>query len=427
MRAIRVWLAIWFLVIGLDVEAQNEAEAGASRQSEPLPVALIEADDVLNIVLLGSDTTNPQNSGRTDVIMVVSVNHAHRSVALLSIPRDLYVYVPGWGFQRINTVFAYGETAAAGNGPALLFETLRYNLGIEVAYYARVDFNDFRAIIDAVGGIDIAVDCPIEDWRLRESELEVTDEANWEMYTLPIGIHHMDGDLALWYVRSRRTSNDIDRGLRQQEVIRSLWQHIRNLGLLSQLPDIWLQLVEIVETDIPLTELASLTPLALDLDSSRVSSFNFRLNEEVTDWLSPEGERVLVPDRAAVEDLIRAFLAPPVMSQLRSDQPTVQIINKSGNPALGQIVANKLAWLGFIPTLAGEGDLNRQQITAIHDYTGRTKGGALDLLQSTLRIQDEYVEHRPDPARAYDYAVIIGSRYYPCTRNVVPPSTETSP
>lgn len=391
----------------------------------PEPVSLIDvqSDDTLNVLLLGSDTSNPRNSGRTDVILVVSINRTRNSVAMLSVPRDLYVYIPDWQWGRINTVYAHGEESNPGSGAQLLGETLKYHLGLEIDYYARVDFEDFREIVDAVGGIHIPVDCGIEDWRLREPDLDPTDEANWEIFTLPVGVHTMDGDLALWYVRSRRTSSDFDRGRRQQAVLRSLWQHVRQLGLLDQITDVWPQLVDIVETDMPLSEVLGLLPFAANLDSSNVSSFTFHSGTEVVDWSSPEGSSVLLPVRENIETLMHEFLTAPTSNQIRSEQAAIRILNGSGNPDLAYIAADRMRWEGFVVTIEDNPAVLRQH-TIIQDYTGQTKGGILKTLQIILHVGDDGVTIYPQTRRQYDYEITLGWSYYPCTYNVMPPADD---
>lgn len=390
---------------------------------EPVPLLDTSGSDIVNFLLLGSDTSDPQNSGRTDVIMVVSVNRTYNSVAFLSIPRDLYVYIPGWQAQKINTAYGHGEMIEEGQGPTLLMDTLKYHLGISIDYYARVDFNDFRYIIDAVGGIEVSVDCAIEDWRLREPQLDPTVEDNWVMYTLPIGVHQMDSDTALWYARSRRTSSDFDRGQRQQEIMRALWRHLRNLGLINQLPDIWSQMGEIVETNIPLPDLLSLLPLAIELDENRVSSYRFQLNQEVINSRASDGAQVLLPQPAAIATLMQHYLSPPTMHQLRAKPVTLKVVNVSGNPDLARIVVDKAAWHGIIAVADSESPVQIRQSTMLYDYTGQSKGGNLDLIQSALGISEQSVVLMPDPEREYDYEVVIGSYYYPCTRDVLPPSS----
>jgi LCP family protein required for cell wall assembly len=380
--------------------------------------------DILNFLLLGSDTANPQNSGRTDVIMVISVNRTHGTAALLSIPRDLYVYVPDVGMRRINTAYAQGEQIEPGTGSTLLVETIRYNLGLRIDRYARIDFNDFRQIIDAVGGVDVSVDCAIEDWRLIDPTLDPNLEENWAKFTLPIGVHHMDGDLALWYARSRRTSSDFDRGQRQQEIMRALWRHLRMLGLLYQLPDVWPQLIEVVDTDISLPDMMGLLPFALALEPNRVTSYTFHLDKEVVSWRAPDGAQVLLPQREALSSLVNNYLMPPTRFQLEVNPPTVRIVNASSNPDLAVVAAERLSWEGFRVEIAADRAGQYWRSVTIYDYTGQRKGGDLDSLKSILRVSDDGVIITPDASRQHDYEVILGSSYYTCTRDVLPPVEE---
>lgn len=388
----------------------------------PDAVPLVETDyDVVNILLLGSDTTNPNNAGRTDVMLIVSVNRTAGTVSMLSLPRDLYVYIPGWQMHRLNTAYGRGEsTNGEGGGGQLLRETIRYNLGIEIDYYARVDFNGFQQIIDSLGGIEMSVDCAIQDWRLREPGLDLHDADNWEIFTLPVGVHRMDGDLALWYVRSRRTSSDFDRGRRQQDMIRALWRHINQLGLLNQLPEIWQQVTEMVRTDMTLPDVLGMSPLALTLDASRITSHTFRLNVEVKHGYSPEGSSVLFLQPEAVRQLMRDLLTPSTENQIARDRVTVEIVNGSGISGLSRVAADRLAWEGFTPVLVAEPAAYREY-TAIYDYTGRTKGSSLGKLQSVLRVGEQGVFQEPDADRIYDYRVVIGNTYYACTHDVLPP------
>ena len=415
-------LALMLLLIGSwsaprFLYAQAEAEI-------PPPVPPLEeaSGDIVNFLLIGSDTSNPQNAGRTDVLLIVSLNRIHGAVSMLSLPRDLYVYIPDWQMQRINTAYGHGEmTYGAGGGAQLLKETILYNLGVQIDFYARVDFNGFKQVIDSAGGIEISVDCAIQDWRLLEPDLDVTVEENWEMFTLPIGVHFMDGDLALWYVRSRRTSSDFDRGRRQQDMIRALWRRISSLGLLDQLPDIWQQVTEIVETDLTLTDAAGLIPTAMRFDTARMSSYTLKPEVHVRQDFSPEGSSILVPVPEAIREVLQDMQRPLTQSQVTASLPTVNIINGSGYGDLAQVAADRLAWEGYMPVIEQDSAVSQRQYTMIYDYTGRTKGSSLSRLQSVLRVSDEGVRREPDPNRDYDYTVVLGSSYYACTYNVMPP------
>jgi anionic cell wall polymer biosynthesis LytR-Cps2A-Psr (LCP) family protein len=138
-----------------------------AQENEPVPLVSEGEYDLLNFLLLGSDTANSNNSGRTDAIMIVSVNQNVGAVSFLSIPRDLYVYIPDVGMNKINTVYAYGENNTEEGGAELLKATIRHNLGIEIDHYARVNFSDFKRIIDDLGGVEVTADCAIQDWCIK--------------------------------------------------------------------------------------------------------------------------------------------------------------------------------------------------------------------------------------------------------------------
>ena len=99
-----------------------------------------------------------------------------------------------------------------------------FHVGIRIDHTAMVEFDGFRRIVDTLGGIEVPVACAYTDWRLIEPTLDIYDENNWWLYTVGPGQVHMDGDLALWYARSRSKSSDFDRGRRQQEVLRYIFQ-----------------------------------------------------------------------------------------------------------------------------------------------------------------------------------------------------------
>jgi polyisoprenyl-teichoic acid--peptidoglycan teichoic acid transferase len=395
---------------------------------DAMPTAEASGYDLVNFLLLGSDTSNPQNSGRTDVLMIVSINRTTGTVSLLSIPRDLWVYIPGWGMQRINTAYPHGENTPGydGGGRQLIEDTILYNLGIKIDYYARVDFNGFKTIVDSVGGVDVSVDCAIQDWRLREPGLDQTVEDNWVRYTLPIGVQHMDGDLALWYVRSRKSSSDFDRGRRQQDVMRALLRRVRDLGLLNQMTDIWPQVLETVQTDVSLDSMVSLVPLALSVDSSHIASYTFRPNTEVTFWTTPDGASVLLPQRDAIAQLVQQFLLPPTTSQLVREHSSIEIVNATGVTDLGQVASDRLATEGFVPQIV-PGLAQYQDYTTIYDYTGQSKGSSLGDLQRVLRVSSDGVVVQPDPTRSFDFQVVLGGSYHSCTYAVLAPVPVDTP
>lgn len=384
--------------------------------------------NILNILLLGSDTDNPVNAGRTDAIMIVSLNRTAGTASLLSIPRDLFVYIPGHNMQRINTAFGYGENSGGDrDGYAYLKDAILYNLGIRIDFYARVDFNDFRAIIDALGGIEMTVDCALQDWRLKEPDLDPTVEDNWELFTLPVGVHMMNGDLSLWYARSRRTSSDFDRGRRQQDLMRAIWRRLRELGLLNQLPALWGQLTEMVDTDMQLQDVLGLIPLALSIDSDRIAHYTFRPGQEVQSWLTPGGSSVQLPIMEGVQAVVHNLMLPPTQNRLVQGGPVIEVVNGSGYLGLDRVAADTLAWEGFIAIATGiEPDQYRPD-TVIYDFSGRTKDSPIEALLLTLRLPPEAVIVAPDAERTVDYQVVLGWEYRSCTHAVLPPVPTPTP
>jgi LCP family protein required for cell wall assembly len=420
----RFYRTLFCLIIVASFSYVHGQDSTATPSPDDIPPAMTLASegeyDITNYLLLGSDTSNPNNSGRTDVIVIVSVNHTEQTASLLSIPRDLYVYVPGYAMTRINTAYGYGELSAEGSGYTRLRETIAYNLGLNIDYYARVDFNSFQNIIDSLGGIDVSVDCGIQDWRLKAPDLDPQVEESWELFTLPIGVHELDGDLALWYARSRRTSSDFDRGRRHQVILRAVLARARSLGLLEQMTELYPQVQEIVETNIPPQEIIRLMPLATSLGSNQIASYTFTPNVEVRSWRAPDGAAVQAPSRDAIERLMQLFLTPPTEFQLRREQPRIEIVNASGFDDLSVVAADRLAWEGFAVTIANE-DPRYQNQTTIIDYTGHSKGSSLALIQDVMRVQAEDVAITPDPERSIDFRITLGGAYYACTYNVVPP------
>lgn len=116
-----------------------------------------------NILLLGTDQRELGAVGRTDTIMVLAIDAPNHRAALISFPRDIYLAIPGVGYSRINTAFGFGEERQPGGGLPLLMSTIERNFGIPIDSYVRIDFSGFEDVIDALGGVDVTVDCPLDD------------------------------------------------------------------------------------------------------------------------------------------------------------------------------------------------------------------------------------------------------------------------
>lgn len=372
--------------------------------------------DVTNFLLLGSDTSGG-GVGRTDVIILVSVNRREGTVAMWHVPRDLFVYIPNHTMDRINLAYALGESSGyPGGGFGLMQETFRYNFGIEVEHYARVDFDDFMRIVEELGGLEISVDCAIADWRLKSPDLDPTVEDNWEYYTLPIGHQRLDPYMALWYVRSRKTTNDLDRGRRQMDALRAMWYQAREQGLFAQVTQLWPEAVEIVQTDMSLTDVLGLVPLAMSLDISRIARYSGTPGVHYETFLTPDdGREVVLPKRDALLELVRALLTPPTANRLGRQTVTVDIVDASGyGIGFDRVARDRLAWEGFVAQISNTPAGQLRDLTTVFDYTGQAKGNALADLQRILRVSQAQVIAQPDPNRNVDFRVEIGKSYNSC-------------
>lgn len=384
----------------------------------PEPVELLENDDAIeNILLLGTDTST-SDLPRTDVVIVVSINRRAGSVAMWHVPRDLFVYIPGRAVDRINLVYQFGSQDGGGpeGGFGLLQETFLYNFGLPIDHYALVNFTGFERIIGRLGGLEISVDCALRDWRLIDPSLDPSLEENWELFTLPIGRRTLSPDLALWYVRSRQSTSDFDRGRRQMDVLRAIWQQARAQGLFEQITELGPELLEIVETDMSLRDLTGYVPLALSLEPAQIARYSGSPGVEYRPFLTPDdGRAVQLPVRDALIPLLRDFLTPPTENRLSRAAVSVEIADASYLYAgFAEVAADRLAWAGYAARVADGEPTVRREGSVIFDYAGLSKGSPLPELLHLLRIDEAHVIREPDPNRTVDYRVEIGEQYNAC-------------
>jgi LCP family protein required for cell wall assembly len=258
----------------------------------------------MNVLILGIDRRPEQGDVvRSDTLMVLRADPGAPQLALLSIPRDLYVDVPGYGSNRINTAHFWGENEAQGRGPALAMETVTQNFRVPVQHYVRVDFDAFRTIVDTVGGLEITVEQPVVDHAYP------TEDYGTIAIEIPAGRQHMDGETALRYARSRHGSSDFDRAARQQEIIVALAHKLLEPRTWPMLPAVY-QVIQ-AHTD---TDLAFGDFLSLGLTLYRVGPSD--IDRQVIDrdmtspWTTPTGGAVLLPDWNRIHPQVDAFLTP---------------------------------------------------------------------------------------------------------------------
>jgi LCP family protein required for cell wall assembly len=243
-------------------------------------------NEVESIVLLGLDQDFPY-SGRTDAMYLILYNRRTSMASVISIPPDLFVYVPGQTMQRVNSAYPVG-------GIQLVKDTLEYNLGIVPDHYLLVQLSDFSRLVNAVGGIDVVV---IDD---------LSDPCH-----LTPGSIHMTGDQAFCYAVHRRGADDIDRDRRQLQVMRAFFLRLLMDGEIVRLPEIYAEFKDTVQTDLILGDLVADIPLAIQLaDPQRVAYYQISW-DEVTQWLMPGRAKsiVLLPNHAAILELLQEAIS----------------------------------------------------------------------------------------------------------------------
>ncbi|MEZ4518348.1 MAG: LCP family protein [Chloroflexota bacterium] len=189
----------------------------------PTPAPAVEqweGSDRVNILLMGIDRRPGEAFvSRTDTMMVISIDPETDSAAILSVPRDLYVDIPGYGQDRVNTAFVYGAMNSNDiehnylDGAALAMQTISYNLDIPIDHFVLVDFGAFTRSIDLLGGIDITVPYTIDDPYYPDMNY------GYDPLYITAGLQHFDGENALKYARTRHADTDFNRAQRQQQVV----------------------------------------------------------------------------------------------------------------------------------------------------------------------------------------------------------------
>ena len=292
--------------LSLDQNAPPNVPALPPGQPTPTLVSTSEpweGDERVTILLMGIDRRPGEAFiSRTDTMMLVSLDPVTESASILSIPRVLYVLIPGRGRDRINTAFVYGST---GNNPAggaaLAMQTVEYNLGVPINHYMLVDFSAVINGIDAVGGIDVYVPVAINDPTYPDMNY------GFDPLFIASGLQHFDGATALKYARTRHQDNDFGRAMRQQQVVLAVRQKVAALGftgMIAQAGALYQQVENGIRTDLSLEQMIRLATAVNSIDSDNI--YNDVLDYDyVSSYRTEAGAQVLVLDNEKAAALIQ--------------------------------------------------------------------------------------------------------------------------
>jgi LCP family protein required for cell wall assembly len=377
------------------------------------PTALPQLTDseTINFLLIGSDK-RPGSSYRTDTLVIAVVWPKDGQVSLISIPRDLWVYIPTVGMQRVNTAYQSGEISGyVGGGPGLLKDTIAYNLGIRIDYTAMVEFDGFRRIVDTLGGIEVPISCPYTDWKLIDPTYDPENENNWWLFTIGPGEVHMDGDLALWYARSRSKSSDFDRGRRQQEVLRAIFQKALQTGTFSKIPQLYNDFSSTVITDLTLPTMLSMAPYATNFTNADIRGYYIR-PPYVSSWTTPGGAAVLLPNQDALNGMLVEATTLSTRAVER-ESVKIEVQNGTNTDALDTLAVSRLNYAGY-QTITSAADRRDYGYSVLVDYTPGQDPSQQQAVIATLGLYQANIIALPDANSAVKYRIILGTDYNPC-------------
>jgi LCP family protein required for cell wall assembly len=349
-----------------------------------------------NVLVLGLDRRPSEGDlpTRTDTLFVVRVDPLTKTASMLGVPRDLWVDIPyadesGYFQDRINTVYVTGESQGYdGGGVGLVTDVVEENFDIEIDHHVIIDFEGFKQLIDELGGIDVYVAEPVYDPYYSDTELL----GDYYPIDLDVGVHHMDGKLALAYARTRFDASDLDRIQRQQRVIFAALDKAteQNYLRVDKLTSLWDDYKDTIDTDISDFQAPGFASLASQIDQDKIVALS--IGHATFPFTGPQGQAALEWDRDLVAQVVSAFSSDNALLQ---EEAFVEIQNGAGSDGLAKVVADFLAGQGFArSSLRPAGPRDAVPLTEIIDYSG--KEHTVARLASALGIPADRIRDASD-------------------------------
>jgi LCP family protein required for cell wall assembly len=436
--AILITAILTFIVVRDTVRAWgNSGETAAlpdlNLQPPPTPLPTLPPDTVMqssagpdpvpwdgksriNILFVGLDYRDwavGEGPPRSDTMILMTIDPETRTAGMLSIPRDLWVNVPGFNSAKINTAYYLGEAyQTPGGGPALAMQTVSNFLGVDVPYYAQVDFGTFVNMIDEIGGVP--VDVP------EEITIDLLGDGGTTLKTLKPGRQTLPGEWALAYARNRDTpEGDFDRAQRQQQVILGIREQLLDFNmiptLISKAPLLYREFSKGINTNLTFDQLVRLAWIAKDISPDSIKRGIIGPDQTEIGY-SPDGLWILIPHMDAVRTVrdeifdTAGTIAPAVTSEdpvARAVEENAEISLRNGTYVAG-LASTTRAYL-IEKNLNIVDVSNADQIydnTTVIDYTGNPY--TLTVLTQMLNIDSARILSNYDPTSPYDIVVILG-------------------
>lgn len=348
----------------------------------------------INILLIGSDSRDGEDA-RSDTLIFLNVNFQARRAYLVSIPRDTRVYIPGYGQDKINAAYAYGQAE-------LSIRTIEDFLGVDLNHFVEVDFEGFKDMVDTLGGIDINVKKGIDDrsyqYRMR----------------IPTGRQRMDGETALNYVRYRHGDSDFNRAGRQQEFLKALAANAFRPRTVLKLPKLVGILNENVGTDMSDRDMLGLANFLRNLPKTRMDSITLAGESTMIGGIS-----FVEPDPVFLVELMERVEAGRSLKSMKSWDESdkmsmdfkpgqVVVLNGSGKAGLATRARARLVGYGVSGVRIGNAESYAFKRTRIL-FAHKDKARAQRLRR--LLYQDAVLKETAGTSTS-DIRIILGFDYY---------------
>jgi len=370
----------------------------------------------VTVLLLGLDYRDweaKEPASRSDTMILLTLDPQTKIAGILSIPRDLWVAIPGFKHGKINTAYYLGDAyKLPGGGPALAVKTVESFLGVPVNYYAQIDFGAFVRFIDEIGGVTIDVPANIT--------IDLLGTGSKTKKKLKAGIQNLPGEWALAYARNRYTENgDFDRARRQQQVIMAIRDQVLSFNMLPVLiqkgPTLYNEIASGIRTNLTLEQLIKLALLAQDVPEQNIQR-GIIDKSNVFFGNSPDGLSILIPipdDIHNLRDQIFATsgsISPQVAGnpaeQMKAEAARIAIYNGSGDSSLGNRTSDYLSQQGANIVQVANADQSYLYTTII-DHTGNPY--ALKYLVELMGIANGKINIKFDPNSQADIELYLGN------------------
>jgi LCP family protein required for cell wall assembly len=369
----------------------------------------------VNILLMGvdyRDWAEGKDYPRSDTMILLSLDPQNKTAGMMSIPRDMWVAIPGFQHSKINTAYYLGEAyKLPGGGPGLAVQTVEQFLGVPIHYYAQIDFGAFVRFIDEIGGVKVNVP--------EKITVDLLGGGAKTKKTLKPGVQTLPGEYALAYARERHTEGgDFDRARRQQQVIMAIRDRILSAEMLPTLiqnaPSLFKELAAGIHTNLALDDVIRLALLAKDIPTENIQSgilgkgyvtFGSFDNQYIQIPL-PDKIHVLRDQIFAASSNLKPETAGNSQGRMQAEAARLAISNGSQDPALATLTADYLRSQGANVIQVNQAD-KAYSGTILIDHTGNPF--TLQYLVELMDIPTFRIYSRYDPSSNVDVEVILGN------------------